>query len=390
MTTLAPTTILEPQLGDAVDTTTVRRESATTATPATSSGSSCGPSSRSPCCCSSTSPSRRATGSGPTSARRRPTFRTRLGSSCSASCSSAVSLAPAAVLAVLAFQGRWRGRDRRRSGRRRSRDVRRRRLLLDPAPAIRGAIDADAWWIATTFPTPLYTAAVFAAVTVAKPWLSRTWRPRRRRIDRRARGGRRHRRQRRSARARARGRDRRPRRRLVLVAFGAPNRRPSPAAIAAALGAAGIDVTQLDLRRAVGGRSQLYRATTPEGGLFLKVYSDDSRDADLLYRSYRTLVLRDSDDGWPPPALARDVEHEAFLMMLASRHGVACPALRAVAAAARRFDGAGDAGPRRPAARRARGRRSRRRTCSTTCGVRFTRCTGPVWRTDRCGRPTCS
>src|SRR6266508_5700050 len=79
----------------------------------------------------------------------------------------------------------------------------------------------------------------------------------------------------------------------MLVAFGAPNRRPSPAAIAGALAGVGVDVLHLDLERAVGGRSQLYRATTAEGPLFLKVYGHDSRDADLLYRSYRTLVLRD-------------------------------------------------------------------------------------------------
>jgi glycosyltransferase 2 family protein len=240
---------------------------------------------------------------------------------------------PAAVLALLAFQGRWRraatvvGAAVAGAGMFAAVD-----LLLDPAPAIQGAIDADAWWIATTFPTPLYTAAVFAAVTVAQPWLSRTWgHAAVASIAALA------------AVVATAGSAGVPELAiavaigglagsLVLLAFGAPNRRPSPAAIAAALGAAGIDVTQLDLRRAVGGRSQLYRATTPEGGLFLKVYSDDSRDADLLYRSYRTLVLRDSDDGWPPPALARDVEHEAFLMMLASRHGVACPALRTVAA----------------------------------------------------------
>ena len=239
---------------------------------------------------------------------------------------------PAAVLVVLGFGGRWRraatllGAAVAGVGMFAAVDV-----LLDPAPAIPGSIDADAWWTSTTFPTPLYTAAAFAVVTVAKPWLSRTWR--RAAVASMvalvavvaiagsagvpelavavAIGG-------------VAGS-------LMLVALGAPNRRPSAAAIAAALGAAGIDVTHLDLRRAVGGRSQLYRATTPEGGLFLKVYSDDSRDADLLYRTYRTLVLRDSDDGWPPPALSRDVEHEAFLMMLASRHGVACPALRGVA-----------------------------------------------------------
>jgi undecaprenyl-diphosphatase len=238
---------------------------------------------------------------------------------------------PVAVLGVLAARGRWRriativGAAAAGVGAYAAVD-----LLLDPTPAIPGSIDGDAWWISTTFPTPLFAAGAFAAATVAKPWLTRTWR---RAVDTSilalvavmatagsagvpelaiaiAAGG-------------AGGA-------AILVAFGAPNRRPSPAAIAAALSASGIDVTGLELRRAIGGRSQLYRATAPGGGVFLKVYGHDSRDADLLYRSYRTLVLRESEDTWPPPALARDVEHEAFLMMLAARHGVATPAMRAI------------------------------------------------------------
>ena len=203
-------------------------------------------------------------------------------------------------------------------------------LLVDTPPGVPGSIDENAWWISGRFPTPLYVAAAFATVTVGKPWLSRSWRHA---ADASigvlvavmaiagnagipelaiavAVGG--------TAGA------------AVLVAVGAPNRRPTPAAIAAALADAGIDVSQLELQRAAGGRSQLYRATTPEGSLFLKVYGQDTRDADLLYRSYRSLVLRESDDRWLGVALDREVEHEGFMLMLAARHGIASPALRAV------------------------------------------------------------
>ena len=116
----------------------------------------------------------------------------------------------------------------------------------------------------------------------------------------------------------------------MLVVFGAPNRRPTPTAIAGALRAAGIGLESLQLQRAVGGRSQLYRTLTTGGPWFLKVYAQDSRDADLLYRLYRTLVLRDSEDGWPSSTISRDVEHEALMLLLAERGGVACPAVRAV------------------------------------------------------------
>ena len=80
---------------------------------------------------------------------------------------------------------------------------------------------------------------------------------------------------------------------LLLVAFGAPNRRPTPAAVAAALREAGSTSRASRFERAVGGRSQLYRADDDRRRTaFVKVYGQDSRDADLLYRGYRTLVLR--------------------------------------------------------------------------------------------------
>ena len=85
----------------------------------------------------------------------------------------------------------------------------------------------------------------------------------------------------------------------------------------------------LQLERAVGGRAQLYRATLADGDrAFVKVYGQDSRDADLLYRGYRTLLLREAGDERPASSLAAGVEHEALLLVLARRAGVALPRLR--------------------------------------------------------------
>ena len=68
---------------------------------------------------------------------------------------------------------------------------------------------------------------------------------------------------------------------------------PSPTA----LEQSGLPVTALTLERSTGGRSQLYRATLDDGTpAFVKVYARDSRDADLLYRGYRLLVLREPGD----------------------------------------------------------------------------------------------
>jgi glycosyltransferase 2 family protein len=121
----------------------------------------------------------------------------------------------------------------------------------------------------------------------------------------------------------------------LLVVFGAPNRRPAPATVAAALTEAGLDVSGLQLQRAVGGRSQLYVANLSDGRhTFVKVFGRDSRDADLLYRGYRTLLLRGPNDSWPSPSLKLDVEHEALLLLLAHQDGVACPRVETVASLA--------------------------------------------------------
>jgi undecaprenyl-diphosphatase len=60
------------------------------------------------------------------------------------------------------------------------------------------------------------------------------------------------------------------------------------------------------------------------------VYARDSRDADLLYRAYRMLLLRGPSDTWPSASLQEDVEHQAFLLLLAGQGEVACPRVELV------------------------------------------------------------
>jgi uncharacterized protein (TIRG00374 family) len=205
-------------------------------------------------------------------------------------------------------------------------------LALDAAIDVPGrlphALRTGTWVASTRFPSLAYLAGAVATATLGKPWLGRQWR---RATDIAllalaivmAVAG--------SAGAPA----------IVLAAalgatvgaallvtFGAPNRRPTPAAIAAALRASGCQVAELRLQRAEGGRSQLYRMTSPDGAAaFLKVFSRDSRDADLLYRGYRALVLRAPNDSWPTPSLKLDVEHEALMLLLAQQAGITCPSV---------------------------------------------------------------
>ena len=166
---------------------------------------------------------------------------------------------------------------------------------------------------------------------------------------------------------------------VVLVVVGAPNRRPSPMAVATALGEAGLEVTDLALERAVGGRAQLYRAALADGtSSFVKVYARDSRDADLLYRGYRTALFREPTEDWPASSLERDVEHEGLALLLARRDGVRCPDLRAVTVPARRLDGRGDGGHPRPAARHHRAGRADARAAGRGVAAGGRHCTPPA------------
>jgi glycosyltransferase 2 family protein len=209
-------------------------------------------------------------------------------------------------------------------------------VLLDRAIGLPGRApgalgDEDAWLISARFPSTAYLAAAASATIVGKPWLGRGWR---RSADRAVwlllltmliagtsglaelllaittgsvAGA------------------------ALLVVVGAPNRRPSPQAIADGLRRCDLGVTALTLERAVGGRSQLYRATLADGTTtFVKVYARDSRDADLLYRGYRNAVLRDPGDDLLSAPLARAVEHQGLALLLARRGGVRCPDLRAL------------------------------------------------------------
>jgi len=200
--------------------------------------------------------------------------------------------------------------------------------LVDATGRVAGAVRDGTWIADARFPSPWYLAAAAAVAAVGKPWLGRAWR---RATDV-------------TVLALAlllaiAGTAGVPQLALaaavgivagqvVLVVLGAPNRRSSPAAVAAALRGAGLDLHGLELLRADAGRSQLYVARVAgDQRLFVKVYGQDSRDADLLYRAYRTAVLRGANDDWPAASLTSDVEHEALLVLLATRAGVATPAL---------------------------------------------------------------
>ena len=114
----------------------------------------------------------------------------------------------------------------------------------------------------------------------------------------------------------------------VLVVFGVPDRRIGPAEIAEALRAAGVPVDSVSPAGVESRGSRPFAAVAADGHrLFIKALGSDQRDADLLYRAYRALRLRNVGDTRPAASLFQAVEHQALVGVMAERAGVEVPSV---------------------------------------------------------------
>jgi undecaprenyl-diphosphatase len=112
----------------------------------------------------------------------------------------------------------------------------------------------------------------------------------------------------------------------VLVAFGVPDRRIGAGAIAGALRAAGLPAESVRAADVAARGSRPFAAAGPDGRRwFIKALGSDQRDADLLYRAYRAVRLRNVGDTRPAATLFQAVEHQALAGVMAERAGVAVP-----------------------------------------------------------------
>src|SRR6266513_2293174 len=117
----------------------------------------------------------------------------------------------------------------------------------------------------------------------------------------------------------------------ALVLFGVPDRRIGPGGVAAALGSAGLPVARVEPAAVEAKGSRPFTAAAGDGeALFIKALGSDQRDADLLYRAYRFLRLREVGDTRPAASLIQAVEHQALAAVMAERAGVTVPAVRQV------------------------------------------------------------
>ena len=117
--------------------------------------------------------------------------------------------------------------------------------------------------------------------------------------------------------------------------FGSPGMRPTIPQVIAALDVLGIEARTARLAREQPGRSTVVLAEDDQGPLRVKVIGRDEAQARLLSKVWVTTFYKD-----PGPRLAltrvEQVEHEAFLMLVAAQAGVNVPRVVAAGSAGSR------------------------------------------------------
>jgi len=119
---------------------------------------------------------------------------------------------------------------------------------------------------------------------------------------------------------------------LVHVLLGAPGGQPTPSRVRRALASSDFEpIEVIPLGGWDARRSARFRVTAdgPTGReeLFVKLIPGERRDADVLYRAWRWLLtaVRPDSRRPPPGRPGSQVEHEAYLGLLAAKAGVRTP-----------------------------------------------------------------
>ncbi len=118
----------------------------------------------------------------------------------------------------------------------------------------------------------------------------------------------------------------------TLLLFGRPVTRPTRGAVAAALAGSGLEPVDVEPAAVDARGSVPWTAVLRDGErVFAKVMGAENRAADLLFRLYRFLRLRNVGDERPFSSLRRTVEHEALVSLLVRDAGARTPRLRSIA-----------------------------------------------------------
>ena len=112
----------------------------------------------------------------------------------------------------------------------------------------------------------------------------------------------------------------------VHLLWGAPSRQPQVPAVRDGLEGAGLRPFEVTPAGVDARGSTPFFATAEDGrALFVKAVGREQRDADLLFKAWRFLSYRHIEGETPFATPKQQVEHEAFVSLLAERAGVRTP-----------------------------------------------------------------
>ena len=113
---------------------------------------------------------------------------------------------------------------------------------------------------------------------------------------------------------------------LFNLAFATPRWTPNPASLGPLFLHHGMTVASAEPSNVEARGSIPYVVRTEDGTqVFVKLVSNEERDADALFKSWRLLSYGGIEDEVPFVSAERLVEHEAYLALLADRAGVSTP-----------------------------------------------------------------
>lgn len=117
----------------------------------------------------------------------------------------------------------------------------------------------------------------------------------------------------------------------LALLFGTPDSAPDRGTLIDGLARSGIDMADI-APAVVDARGSTPWLGTTTGGrkVFVKVLGEDNRSADLMFRAFRAVSMRNSGDERPMSSLRRSVEHEALMSLRATAAGVDTPELLTV------------------------------------------------------------
>jgi len=117
----------------------------------------------------------------------------------------------------------------------------------------------------------------------------------------------------------------------VALLVGTPDTAPERSDLIEGLARSGIRMTDIAPAAVDARGSTPWLGTTTDGRkVFVKVLNQDNRSAEIMFRVFRALFLRNTGDERPTSSLKRSVEHEALLSLRATAAGIPTPALLTV------------------------------------------------------------